>query len=64
MKIGCAVNISEGNAVSILRDKMYKEGKECRLAIKHNPTMYFRAPGFKSYPETSTLRFFMAFHNS
>jgi hypothetical protein len=30
MKIGCVVNISEGKAASILRDKMY-EGKECRL---------------------------------
>jgi len=31
MKIGCVVNISEGNAASILRETMYKEGKESRL---------------------------------
>jgi len=31
MKIGCVVNISEVNAASVLREKMYKEGKESRL---------------------------------
>ena len=36
MKIGFVVNISERNAASILGDKTYKEGKECRNQERNN----------------------------